>query len=302
MNISPVNYNQNNNKRVSFKMKMTPDTLQLVEKAALGEKHAKMVQDLLNHKGSDSLTAKIVKKGKEFIFGLQHESYQEAREVYPRSWMNSENTYFEKYKELDEYPHVELYAVHPNYYMEIKYTLPNIIENIHNTIFNPAALNFHGTAFKKFIGNTLKPRHNENVKLVNKAHKTYQEINELIKKGQESGRLDEKAVKAIQQEVDKAYNGGKLTQIHFPWTPGCQPNAQHMTLENKLTRSWYKEKIGQLVNPHNGDTSIITVEKKDPLFKRDISEFYLYSFEPKKPEEKKGLHYLNYYLTHVEGA
>ena len=305
MNISPVGYNTNKNKNLSFQMKMTPDTLSLIEKAGLDSRYTEMVQDLLSHKGSDSLTAKIVQKGKEFIFGLQHEKYNEAREIFPRNWENEANTYFEKFEKLDEHPHVSLYQRTPSkkyeseqgdslikseVYNKIDDGLENVVKSVHHEIFN-------GEKFENFINNILKPRHDENIKLVGDVHKEYQEINELIKKGQESGRLDEKATKAIQEFVDNAYNGGKLHQNAFPFSRTCGPEGQHMTLENNLTSKWYKEQVGALVNNSRYRNSIITVEEQQHPFNADVKDKVLFSRDSEDSEKLKRICDLDYYLA-----
>ena len=299
MNISPVSYNANNNKNknLSFQMKMTPDTLEILEKAGL--KQTKMVQDLLNHKGSDVFTAKIVQKGKEFIFGLQHEKYNEAREIFPRGWLNTNNPYYEKYAKLDEYPHVNLYEHTPSektitrgggaliksdVYKEIKYTLSNVIENVHHEIFN-------GEKFKSFVNDILQPRHDKNIKLVNAVHERYQEINELIKKGQESGRLDEKATTAIQETVDKAYNGGKLSQC---WAPR---QGNEMTLENELIMGkCHKIKTEELVNSPKYDNKVITVKEKPSIFSGEPNDKFLHSCDPQHPKALKYIGEVKHYL------
>ena len=294
MNISPVSYNTNNNKNknLSFQMKMTPDTLEVLEKAGLGRKHTKMVQALLNHKDSDVFTAKIAQKGKEFILGLQHEKYNEAKEIFAKRLSNDENIFREKFL---EYPTVELYERTPHHedittnshrltkmsvYNRIEATLSNVIESVHHEIFK-------GGQFSRFVKSTLEDSHNKNMLKVNAVHSEYEISNRIIKEGQKSGRFDENATIAIQEAVDKAYNGGKL---HLSWPT---KEGEWVKLENSLSRENYEYNISRLVhNPkYNGlRFTVIEAQKNDKM---------LYSYDPKNPEEKKYINHLETYLKRL---
>ncbi len=300
MNITQVNYTakQNTNKRPSFGMNITPEALKLIQDAPLNKKTRNMVQLLQAH--NDSFTLQIVKKGEEFLPGLSHQKYKQARELFPLD----DNDYCRRYIELEQYPHVHLFEATPTAstsitkdglvksetYKEIKYSLPEVINGIYREFFG-------GENFKRHVNRVLKPRHLENNKIVTEAKQEYKEIMELLKKGEESGRIDKNGIKEINKTIKEAYDGGKL-YLSTPYCPPCcEKRPDYLIFENNLSKYWYKENIANIVNSKMDNPFVITAKAAKKDHYPNEKTIQLFAYNPESPEKMELIgHSINYSL------
>lgn len=271
MNITPINYstNQNRNTQKTFGMKFTPDTLKIINEAPLSKQTKGMVTELL--KNNDPFTSKILKQGDKYIFGLQHAEYPNARLDFHTCSEGAEE--YKNLGNLQEYPPVRLFEKTPSrvyseetenslkithVYKEIKYTLENIIAGIYNKMFN-------GSAFEDFTTETLKPSHIENSKIMEKAQKYYQDTVQLIEEGQKSGRLDEKAAKALNKKLDLLYDNGNIHPAIWTGTtcPGMG-GPLYAPYENNLQGRGYKENLENMVKGKFDPPLKFTVREAGP--------------------------------------
>lgn len=271
MNITPINYsaNQNRNTQKTFGMKFTPDTMEIINEAALSKQVKGMVKKLLRNK--DPFTSKIIKQGDEYILGLQHAEYANAREIFHTCSDGAKE--YEKRGGLQEHPRVRLFEQTPSkiyseetqnslettqVYKEIKYTLENIIAGIYNRMFN-------GDKFEVFTNKTLKPSHLENSKIMKEAKQYYQDTVQLIQDGKESGKIDEKAAEALNKKLDSLYDNGNIHPAI--WTGTTCPGTGgplYAPYKNNLQGRGYKKNIENMVKNNFDPPLKFTVREAGP--------------------------------------
>lgn len=225
MRISPIAQQNNQKKQTGFGMRMTEDTLELIGKAKVTEPVQAMIDALLHH--DDKFTLKIAQQieGGSYYPGLQHSDYPEARQWFSMKYFHQRyhspgSNGYSPCRALENHPLVPIYHdegqierfIEPcavqitRTFRELcSLSLEGLIRGLHARVFDSSFPNLD-----LFVEKVLKPSHAVNLEKVDKVKGHYQEIQNLLVRGQESGRFDEQTALEIQKLADKEYNNGQL--------------------------------------------------------------------------------------------